>query len=149
MLSFIYLIVLIRIMNIILSFLLFIGLGIQAWYDWKHKEIPDLVTATMWFVVMVTPFSEFTYYGMFAFMLAFFTNSLIVHITGKQYLGWGDILILPIYAMMCVALGGYAWFAGVVGVFLAFYDSYTKKERLALVPYMFMCYTLAFVLTVV
>lgn len=133
--------------NIALHLILFIGFAIQAWYDWKYKEIPDLVTATMLFVIMVTSFSEYAYWGLFVFMIAFFTNSLVVHITKKPYLGWGDILIMPNYAIVLVALGGTAWFAGISACFIAFALSYCKKERLALVPFMFLFYIIALVLT--
>lgn len=132
-------------MDLVYLIILLLGFGVVAYYDWKHKEIPDLLTAVLWFGVCVMPFPTINYYiAMFMFMFAFLSNTIVFHITKKAYLGWGDILLLPIYAIAITGVGGLlAWIIGTMGMVLAFVISRIKKQPVALAPNLFIFYAMA------
>lgn len=116
-----------------------------AWFDYKERRIPDLITSTAWALIVcywcLDPFMALKLIAgagvTFAFM--YFVNNLY------RFFAWGDILLFPVYvsyvillspsvlmiALPFMLLGAYVFFEIARG------NKEIKKQNIPLAPFIF------------
>jgi hypothetical protein len=116
-----------------------------AWFDRKNKEVPDMLVSLLW-VSMCIIENDLTAYqiSIFAFTFLYTSNTLVNAKFGKPYLGWADILIIPVLAVLFYDLEmikAGAWVLGLFGASIPFLISAARgKMEVAAVP----CYAAAY-----
>jgi Flp pilus assembly protein protease CpaA len=121
---------------------------IGAYYDIKKREVPDLLTASMWILVIVGSFffnMDSRTYGIIGitFTLLYFVNSISVYFLKKPYLEWGDILIYPIFTGS-LAIMGYAnppiFLMAILTLFFGLILPLILKRGIPFIPIVFISY---------
>jgi prepilin signal peptidase PulO-like enzyme (type II secretory pathway) len=121
----------------------FFLLGWAAMYDFKIRKIPDILTCLLWFIVILS-LDEGTIGAMAcAFVAVWFCNLVFLNVKGKEFWGWGDVLIFaPFFAQL------YAWGQPILATMALITPSiigglWNKKEE-AIAPYLLLGAILAF-----
>jgi len=135
----------------VLDHLVFLGfLGIAAYFDWKHKQVPDVLVASMFvFLSFVLYYDQaLSFITVLSFSLVFLINSAYYFKKTVVLLGWSDVLVLPIVITMIYTL--YSLEALIIsGVALIIYNTYfqlIKKEKyMPLYPYFEITYIIFFI----
>jgi prepilin signal peptidase PulO-like enzyme (type II secretory pathway) len=114
--------------------------GVAAYFDYKHKRIPDVLTAIGWLVLV---FAWFFYADSAPLLIAgasfailFFINSYSAFL-GKPIVMWGDILLVPVYAAYCSGTVSFTAFILLPLALLFAYVTVTgKNTHIALAPFL-------------
>jgi hypothetical protein len=84
-----------------------------AWYDWVYEKIPALMSALFWIAISVgvvtydpLPLGVPTLSALI-FGCIMLINEIAVKRKGIEFIGWGDVLILPIViSIIIVSING-------------------------------------------
>jgi hypothetical protein len=84
----------------------FIALSVGAYYDWKNRMIPDIVSATIWMTGLMSMFVH--PFGFIilpvAFGLLFMLVASYKYVTNNELMGWADVLTIPPWLAMMGAI---------------------------------------------
>ena len=122
----------------------FFLLGWAAIYDFKTRKIPDFITCLLWFVVMVSGKLETMAVISIAFATIWLCNIVFLNIRGREFWGWGDVLIFaPFFAQL------YAWGQPILATLcllapFVFGGIRKKQEEECVAPYLFVGALIAF-----
>lgn len=111
-----------------------------AFYDRKSKDVPDVLVSLLWvFICIVENDLAASQIAVFVFTFLYTSNTLVNAKFGKPFLGWADILILPVLAVLFYDLEGIkagASYLGLFGASIPFLISAARgKLEVAAVPY--------------
>lgn len=121
--------------------------GIAAYSDFKKKLIPDVLTASMWCLLVLMLEPALFFFVVYAFAALFMVNSLAA-LRGRPIFGWGDILIAPVYVALILSLliSFPVWMiitALMLPLLIGFLSgNHNKQEYVAMAPFMFLSYLL-------
>lgn len=73
----------------------FILLGLAAVFDYKKRVIPDFLTCLLWFNLILALNLETIAACSMAFATLWLLNIVFLNLKGREFWGWGDILIFP------------------------------------------------------
>jgi len=88
------------------DYILFILLAVMTYHDLKKQSIPNYLIAILW-ILMAGLHPEFTSIAVFIVGFIMLLNYMSVRMAKNEFLGWGDVLILPIVFAWGFALFGY------------------------------------------
>ena len=122
----------------------FFLLGLAAYYDLKKRMIPDFLTCLLWFCVMASMQTEaFAALGL-SFATLWLLNIAFLNLKGREFWGWGDVLIFPPFFAQLL-LWGQPILATLCLLTPFFVGGIRKKqEEECIVPYLFAGAVLAF-----
>jgi prepilin signal peptidase PulO-like enzyme (type II secretory pathway) len=112
-----------------------------GYFDYKSKRIPDFVTAFGWLCIalitlMYSDFIPIITAGA-AFAVVFALNASVAIIKKEPLLGWGDVLLLPVYAAFCTGTANFWLFIFFPLSLLLGYVVYSGKDtHVALAPFL-------------
>lgn len=82
-----------------------IALTIGAYYDWKNRLIPDIVSAAIWLSGLLSMFVH--PFGFIILPLSFGLLFMLVasykYVTNNEMMGWADVLTIPPWLAMMSA----------------------------------------------
>jgi prepilin signal peptidase PulO-like enzyme (type II secretory pathway) len=126
----------------VLAFLMLLGLA--AMFDWKTRKIPDFITCLLWFVVFLSNNLQAIAACAIAFATIWLLNVVFLNVKGREFWGWGDVLIFaPFFAQL------YAWgqpFAATMCLVMPMVIGGIRKkqEEECIAPYLFAGAVIAF-----
>ena len=92
---------------LLLHYGLLLVLLVAAYFDYRFKKIPDVITSSGWFLMclsaivympdMVHALAPILLAGL-TFGVLFFVNALVVYVKNAVMFSWGDLLLIPVYA---------------------------------------------------
>ena len=88
------------------DYILFVLLAVMTYHDLKKQSIPNYLIALLW-ILMAGLHAEFTSIAVFIVGFIMLLNYMSVKMAKNEFLGWGDVLILPIVFAWGWALFGY------------------------------------------
>ena len=122
--------------------------GVIAYYDWKTKDIPDIFTAFCWLIIAIQPYNHTA--TVFIFALLFIFNTVLLWVSKKEALGWGDVLLIPLFATFIFKLPHYSILTTIpatIGFCAPHIISALRKEEVAVMPWLFASAFLTWLLT--
>lgn len=109
-------------------FIFFALLGLAAWHDYKKREIPDLITCLLWFNLIFSLNFDAVAACSMAFATLWLLNLVFLHLTKREFWGWGDILIFPPFFAQL-----WSWGLPIMATFALFmpmiYGAIRKKQE--------------------
>jgi len=74
-------------------------MALAALSDYRSRHVPDTITCALWGVLFLAGVmaTDMFQVAVGVFFLAFFTNILWLRNRKKEFFGWGDVLILPVF----------------------------------------------------
>lgn len=125
-------------------FILIFGgvLGFGAYYDGKTRNVPDMISASLWILfgllVFLHPVAAL---GVAVFGMVYLLNTIF-----KQEMGWADILVSGPYIGVMIWIGSINSFS-LLGLALAYISvsavGIAKKKPQPLYPYLLLGYILS------
>ena len=123
-----------------------IVLIVAAWFDFKSRNVPDLVSASLWLVPILLFDAQVSWIIFSTFAATFFVVALLAWKTKKELMGWADLLMIaPFVGMMSTMPYGYL--VSSIGFLIATLVAYKWKEVplvTALTPFYWLVMALAF-----
>lgn len=122
----------------------FILLGWAAMSDLKTRKIPDILTCVFWLVVISSLNLEAIAACSMAFASLWLMNIFFLNVKGREFWGWGDILIFPPFFAQLWLWGLPIWatFCLLAPIFIGAIRKKQEEEYIA--PYLFVGALIAF-----
>jgi prepilin signal peptidase PulO-like enzyme (type II secretory pathway) len=132
--------------QLIRLFLFYFVLYIAAVFDLKTRKVPDFLTCCLWFIVMASLDGKVFPALALSFATIWLLNITFLNWKGREFWGWGDILIFPPFFAQC-----YAWGQPILATLALiapfFIGALRNKEEEAIVPYLLVGAVIAELLT--
>jgi len=122
----------------------FMLLGWAAMYDFKTRKIPDFITCLLWFVVMASLNLETIAACSMAFATLWLLNIVFLNLKGREFWGWGDVLIFAPFFAQLYAWGLPIWATLCLVMPMVIGGIRKKQEEEYIVPYLFVGAIIAF-----
>lgn len=117
-----------------------------AWFDYKERRIPDIITSTAWaLIVFLWYFDPFTAVKLIAGAGVTFAGMYFVN-NAYRFFAWGDILLFPVYVSYVLLLSPSALTITLPFILLGCYvffeiargNKEIKKQNIPLAPFVFL-----------
>lgn len=122
-----------------------------SYYDWKLKQVPDLLTASLWLSLIAPGPNEttaallMTSGGLFAGF--YFMNALALAAGKKFFLSWADVLGVPPFAAIMAVLLSASPLAIISPILISLLVSGARKEKTPLFPFLVGAFALVIALS--